>query len=146
MKLFGLVLRIQMNSDPYLQYRHCEGLGDLIACTLHSKIFSPITKIFTGSDKICSSCNKRRYALNYIFPIPVWRIFFKNYDKKTEDLLKYFETEEKKEDVVVIQNQSNDQQHILEEKDLSIPEYSIINESSSEIDDYIFKTIIYKKK
>jgi hypothetical protein len=134
-----------MNNNPYLQYRHSEGLGDLIACTLHSKLISPITKFITGSREMCISCDKRRQALNFIFPIPFWRIFFKNYEEKLKDFQLYFEFEEKQEDIN-IQDDSVIEQPILEEKNLEIPKYEIVNESTSEIDDYIFKTIIYKKK
>jgi hypothetical protein len=37
-------------------------------------------------------------------------------------------------------------EYVIEEKDISIPEYKILSESSTEIDDYIFKIIIYKKR
>jgi len=87
-----------MNKNPYLQYRHSEGLGDLIACTLHSKFILPLTKLLTGSEEICLACNKRRQSLNYIFPIPFWKIFFENYDKKIEDFQKYFILEEEKKE------------------------------------------------
>lgn len=163
-----------MNNNPQLQYRHSEGLGDLIACTLHSKPISPITNLLTRSKEMCFSCNKRRQALNYIFPIPFWKIFFENYDKKTEDFQKYFELEERKEensDIVIKTKEKNEEEnndtiiksneenndiiiqsnekimeYVFEKKDTSIPEYNILSESSTEIDDYIFKIIIYKKR
>jgi hypothetical protein len=135
-----------MNNNPYLQYRHSEGLGDIIACTLHSKILSPITNFITGSNEICSACNKRRQALNYIFPIPVWKIFFENYNKKNEDLEKYFDlkNEENSEEISI-----EDKEHeelVIEESNKNIPEYNILTESTSVFDDYLFKLIIYKKK
>ena len=137
-----------MNKNPQLQYRHSEGLGDLIACTLHSKFISPITNLLTGSKEMCFSCNKRRQALNYIFPIPFWKIFFENYDKKIEDFQKYFELEEKKEEVpnIIIESDEVITEKIIEQSDSFIPEYKILSESSTEIDDYIFKIIVYKKK
>jgi hypothetical protein len=137
-----------MNKNPQLQCRHSEGLGDLIACILHSKFISPVTNLLTGSKEICFSCNKRRQALNYIFPIPFWKIFFENYDKKTEDFQKYFELEDKKEENndIIIQNNEELVEYVIEEKNISIPEYKILSESSTEIDDYIFKIIIYKKR
>jgi hypothetical protein len=137
-----------MNKNPQLQYRHSEGLGDLIACTLHSKPISPITNLLTRSKEMCFSCNKRRQALNYIFPIPFWKIFFENYDKKIEDFQKYFELEYKKEEVpdIIIQSDEVITEKIIEQSDSFIPEYKILSESSTEIDDYIFKITIYKKK
>jgi len=138
-----------MNKNPYLQYRHSEGLGDFIACTLHSKFILPVTKLITGSEEICFSCDKRRQALNYIFPIPFWKVFFENYDKKLQDLQKYFNLKEKEEEPkndIVIQSDEKIKEIVMEEVNVSIPEYKILSESSTEIDDYIFKIIIYKKK
>jgi hypothetical protein len=138
-----------MNKNPYLQYRHSEGLGDFIACTLHSKFILPVTKLITGSEEICFSCDKRRQALNYIFPIPFWKVFFENYDKKLQDLQKYFnlkEEEEEPKNDIVIQSHEEIKEIVMEEVNVSIPEYKILSESSTEIDDYIFKIIIYKKK
>jgi hypothetical protein len=138
-----------MNKNPYLQYRHSEGLGDFIACTLHSKFILPVTKLITGSEEICFSCDKRRQALNYIFPIPFWKVFFENYDKKLQDLQKYFNLKEKEEEPkndIVIQSHEEIKEIVMEEVNVSIPEYKILSESSTEIDDYIFKIIIYKKK
>jgi hypothetical protein len=34
--------------NPNLKCRYSKGLGDLIACTLHSKLFSWITFLLTG--------------------------------------------------------------------------------------------------
>jgi hypothetical protein len=138
-----------MNKNPYLQYRHSEGLGDFIACTLHSKFILPVTKLITGSEEICFSCDKRRQVLNYIFPIPFWKVFFENYDKKLQDLQKYFNLKEKEEEPkndIVIQSHEEIKEIVMEEVNVSIPEYKILSESSTEIDDYIFKIIIYKKK
>jgi hypothetical protein len=138
-----------MNKNPYLQYRHSEGLGDFIACTLHSKFILPVTKLITGSEEICFSCDKRRQALNYIFPIPFWKVFFENYDKKLQDLQKYFDLKEEEKEPkndIVIQSDEEIKELVMEEVNVSIPEYKILSESSTEIDDYIFKIIIYKKK
>ena len=133
-----------MNKDPYLQYRHCEGLGDIIACTLHSKPLSPITKVLTGKDAMCHACDKRRKILNLLFPLNIWKMFFKNEEQKLKDLEKYFVISEKKEETEYIENKNiifNNFQPSLDAKE----GYSLLNKSEIEVDNYIYKTIIYKK-
>ena len=65
-------------NNPSLKLRYSIGLGDIIACLLHSRPFGWITKIITGKDKPCSQCSQRRQALNILFPIPFWKLFFED--------------------------------------------------------------------
>lgn len=135
-----------MNSNPYLQYRHCEGLGDIIACTLHSKLISPITKIVTGKTEVCSACDTRRKYLNFLFPINISKLFFKTTEEKIKDLEKYFVI---KNDPIVEENVDENNFIIpLYEKytDSNIKEgYVIINNNEIEVEGFLYKTIIYKK-
>jgi hypothetical protein len=68
------------NKEVDLKFRYAQGLGDLVACFLHSKPVSWLTKLITGSDKPCTQCSIRRQALNTLVPIPFWKLFFE--DKK----------------------------------------------------------------
>ena len=72
--------------EPKLRLRYAIGLGDIIACFLHSKLISPITKLITGKDKPCLSCSMRTTALNILIPLPMWRLFFKNETEKNTAL------------------------------------------------------------
>lgn len=75
-----------MNNISDLNLRYAKGLGDIIACILHSKIFGWLTHLITGKKEPCKVCSIRRNALNVIFPIPVWRLFFKNENELTQSL------------------------------------------------------------
>jgi hypothetical protein len=139
-----------MNNNPYLQYRHCEGLGDIVACTLHSRLLSPITKIVTGKSEMCLSCDSRRRYLNFVFPISIWKLFFKNYDEKTQDLQKYFVVND--DEIEIIEDDVHESTQNL--NDIltgnvvftdSKEGYLIINNSEIEIENFVYKTIIYKK-
>jgi hypothetical protein len=74
------------NKDPYLKIRYAKGFGDVIACFLHSKPIGWLTKIITGKDKPCTTCSKRANALNVLFPIKVWMLFFKSEEEYIQNL------------------------------------------------------------
>jgi hypothetical protein len=146
-----------MNKNPYLQYKHAEGLGDIIACTLHSKLISPITYFLTGKKEMCVSCDKRRQALNFLFPIKFWKLFFSDYETKENDLDSYFKKDSnviesepilEEPETVIDDNDTNINSHILTgvESRVILPKNSIIlRETEIEIDGMFFKTLIYRK-
>ena len=74
------------NPDPYLFFKYNRGIGDFVASILHSKAFGWLTKLVTGKDKPCSMCSRRADALNVLFPIPFWRLFFKTPTAMMESL------------------------------------------------------------
>jgi hypothetical protein len=76
--------------NPDLNIRYAVGMGDFIASILHSKSLSWLVKILTGNNKPCTSCSKRRQALNLLFPIKFWKIFFKNEITYLEDLKNFY--------------------------------------------------------
>jgi hypothetical protein len=67
--------------NPKLKIKYATGLGDFTACILHSKLLNGIVYFFTKSNEPCKTCSQRIQALNILFPIPFWRLFF----KKMED-------------------------------------------------------------
>lgn len=79
--------------DPILKLRYAKGLGDVVKCFLHSRYFGPVTKFLTKKDHTCTNCSIRATAMNILFPIPVWKLFFKNEEKMNQifekDLLDY---------------------------------------------------------
>lgn len=70
--------------DPSLKLRYARGVGDIIACFLHSKPLGWLTKLITGKDKPCQMCSIRQQALNTLFPIPVWKLFFNSAGEATQ--------------------------------------------------------------
>jgi hypothetical protein len=76
------------NKSPGLKCRYSQGLGDLIACILHSKYIGWLTHRITGLDAPCEMCSRRAEALNILFPISFWKLFFKSEEKLRESLIK----------------------------------------------------------
>ncbi len=68
--------------NPTFKLRYAEGVGDIVKCFLHSRLFGPITKIITGQSAPCDACQMRSIALNILLPVPIWRIFFKNKEER----------------------------------------------------------------
>lgn len=153
-----------MNPNPFLQYRHALGLGDLIACTLHSKYLNPITTFITGKDGMCVTCDARRQALNILFPIPIWKLFFDSKEEQEKSIQKYIvyedDPEEKSpEKVIHNDNQNEVQRQIIKEfieepiieKIKNVPDneeienYRFLNSSDVHLDNYIIRTTIYRK-
>jgi hypothetical protein len=75
-----------MVKDPKLQFKYARGLGDLVACVLHSKLLGWLTHLITGKKEPCSMCKSRQEALNVLVPIPFWKFFFKNHVDFIESL------------------------------------------------------------
>jgi hypothetical protein len=146
--------------DPNLKIKYSRGLGDLVACFLHSKLIGWITKIITKKTEPCQQCAVRVNALNIIFPIPFWRLFFKN----TEDLLKSLKKE--LEDFGYTVNFTNDklglnsfkseenvelknEEEIKKTDDVDISDtnnYKFLSSGDTMLGDFLIKTEIYKRK
>jgi hypothetical protein len=67
-----------IGKSPDLKYRYAIGLGDLVACFLHSKPIGWLTHLISGKDQPCTICSQRRQALNILFPLNFWKLFFKS--------------------------------------------------------------------
>jgi hypothetical protein len=149
-----------MNSDPLLRYKYAEGLGDVIACTLHSKYIQPITTFLTKSKKMCMSCQTRRQALNVLFPIKLWRFFFQSMEKRLESLDEEFlkikmqwqlntsdgkVTPMKYSDIYNHLSNRN-KEPIPEQKQLEeMPDYIVVGKSDTGIGDFLIRNIIFKR-
>lgn len=72
--------------NPQLKFKYAKGLGDLIACFLHSKPIKWLTVLITGLEEPCSSCSARISSLNILVPIKFWRLFFKDYEAYIKSL------------------------------------------------------------
>lgn len=75
-----------IGNSPDLKIRYANGLGDIVACFLHSKVMHSITVLITGNEKPCMACSARRNALNILFPIPFWKLFFDSKNELLETL------------------------------------------------------------
>lgn len=75
-----------MQKSPDLKFKYVKGLGDFVACILHSKPIGWLTKFITGKDKPCMQCNRRREALNILVPFRMWKWFFKDEDDLLSNL------------------------------------------------------------
>ena len=152
--------------DPRFKIRYAEGLGDFIACILHSKILSRLTEWITGKKVPCRACSQRAQALNILFPIPFWRLFFKtvqearthkvvsikqfnerctNCNPTTHtDFAEEQEEQEEYDDYPVTSKESNFSIPALDEKTNSL--YSLISSNESEFGNYLIRTQIFSKK
>jgi hypothetical protein len=154
-----------MNSKtPDLKLRYAIGLGDIIACTLHSRTFSWLTRLITGKDKPCGECSVRRNAWNLLFPIKVWKLFYNSKLEFIHDLaadfrghgykvtiheesetisLSKFDKVEDNSDISIehekmkkeIENQIKD----------NIKNYHLMDEKYQQANDMIIKTQYFKK-
>jgi len=147
--------------DPFLKFKYAQGLGDLIKCFLQSKIIHPITEFFVKNSKSCTACNNRAWALNVLFPIPFWRLFFKTIEDMDESLKKellaygyeFLDSDEEKECDNCDKNEQNLIKTLQEEIVLlteyknkkSFEDYEIVSESETNHENIKIVTLIYKK-
>lgn len=155
------------NKDPNLKLRYSQGLGDVIACFLHSKPIGWLTKLITGDDKPCNQCSIRRRAWNTIFPIPIWKLFFKDQDIFLDSLSKDYkdngyeiEINDKNKSISVFKNEvenqlnENDNSNLEEEFEdynfenykSDIEGYELTNISDNYLGEYLIRTQYFKKK
>lgn len=156
--------------DPTLKIKYAYGLGDFITAILHSKMLGWLTRLIVGNQEYCKPCAMRATALNILFPIPFWRLFFKTEDQMIDAMRKDlidagFQPntcqscgEEGTNDESVsfskmvseqyIESDSNKNIKYKENKyqDESLNGYNQVGSSSSMIGDFIIKTTIYKQK
>jgi hypothetical protein len=152
------------SKTPDLKLRYAIGLGDIIACTLHSKAFSWLTRLITGKDKPCGECSIRRNAWNIIFPIRVWKLFYKsklefihdlaadyrghgykvtiNEENETISLSKFTSIDDNSD--IAIEHKKNKEQLENQIKN-QINDYHLMDEKFQQTDNMIIKTQYFKK-
>lgn len=138
--------------NPKLKLKYSEGLGDVIACFLHSKYLSWLTKLITGREKPCKTCSERIYAFNILVPFSLWKFFFKTKKEFVENLQKelnlYFND---KGDDLNIENE-NDENHVSQTKTFKRPkienhhgDYILLSSSDELLGEYLVRIQTYKK-
>jgi hypothetical protein len=148
-----------MNKQPDLKIRYAQGLGDIVACFLHSKPISWLTQIITGEKKPCTKCSIRRNALNTLFPMDVWKLFFNDRrealisiaeDYKENgynvdlDLDKLFVSASKADNIEQPLPIIQELEQPVNPNDLS--GYNLLNTSINRYDNILIKTEVYKNK
>lgn len=134
--------------NPNLKCRYSKGLGDLIACTLHSKLFSWLTFLLTGKKEPCQTCSNRINALNVLFPIPFWKLYFKNVKQLmsslSNDLIKAGYRVEMSNDGYTLNSFKQEELIPKKEKEKQNKEKKLISANNVELDGYLIRTEIYK--
>jgi hypothetical protein len=146
----------------FSKIRYAQGIGDVCAAILHSKLIGPITYLITGKIEPCNTCQNRRTALNFLMPIPFWKLFFKNEDSYNENLNNEFENFQKKiesnvknnsdENILDISNKTieniSNTENTKENSDNSddlYKDYFLIAENRTEHESVLIVNKIYKK-
>ena len=156
---------MQAFKDPSLKLRYARGLGDIIACILHSKAIGWLTKLITGKDKPCTVCSVRQQALNLLAPLPLWKMFFKNTEEASQAYAdEYIKAGHKAQSLKIdngYQIMSAEVSQVPEKKGLHQPSeqkyesilidsklvnYNLVSMSESEHDHILIRTHVYKKK
>ena len=127
---------------PKLKFRYAIGLGDIIACFLHSKLIGWLTRIVTGKDEPCQTCSQRIQALNFLFPIKLWRLFFKTqqdfFIKLSQEMTEY----KKEKNQLETNNPTDKIETPLIETNYN--GYKLINNTDNKIGDHLIRLQIYK--
>jgi hypothetical protein len=149
------------NFDPFIYFKNTNGIGDLIACILHSKFLGFFTYVFTGKIEPCLKCQKRRNAFNILLPLPIWKLFYKNFEEYSEGIKHYtnknFKDEINNKDYIesilkkIQENQKNieifkNEKKIFQPEDDNFFEnYLLITQFNNQHEDFYITTKIYKK-
>jgi hypothetical protein len=147
--------------DPFLSFKKITGLGDLFAILLHSKFIGFFIYLITGQIEPCLKCQKRRYALNILFPLPIWKIFYKNYENFSNKIKEEFnqspienqyDTEqienilkEIEENQVKIKNFENQKIYHSPQDEDFFKNYKLITEYNNQHESFYISTRIYQK-
>lgn len=152
-------VHLENNNDPSLKFRYSRGLGDAIASILHSKAIGWLTKLITGKNKPCKVCSERANALNILFPIPFWRLFFHNAEDLVQSLAKEMEEAGYKVELtkdklglssskakVKVHEEEKPEKNFYEQKiDQNLSNYRLITSGDNFAGEFMIRTQIYKK-
>jgi hypothetical protein len=134
--------------NPKLKFRNAEGLGDIIACILHSKFIGIVTHFITGNDKPCQTCSQRAYALNVLFPIKVWRLRFKDKSSFIKELEEEYKEYNISQNIVIKKPVIEQPEPINIEKPKieTIDGYNLISNSDESLGEHLVRVQIFKRK
>jgi hypothetical protein len=146
-------------TSPDLNIRYAKGLGDVVACFLHSKPIGWLTHAITGNDKPCTICSNRRTALNVLVPFDLWKLFFNTEKDYLKDLSKSYKEAGHKVDlnleknilttskaIVVPTDEEKEKKETISAADKRIEDYRLISTSDSKQENLLIRLQIYKLK
>lgn len=122
--------------NPKLKIKYANGLGDLVACFLHSKYIGWLTKLITGRDEPCKVCSERIKALNVLVPIKIWKFYFKDQNDMLLALSKEY----------TIYNNIKEEKINPPKVENNIKGYSLINSSDTVIGELLIRLQTFKIK
>jgi hypothetical protein len=148
--------------NPSLKLKYSNGLGDIITCILHGSLFGRLVHFLTKKNKPCNTCSQRAQALNVLFPIKIWKLFFKTPQDAASALAKEMEdagynstfspngenvsfSKTETNDIITKDDQVFNETKELGQYDNSLDNYKILSSNSSVVGDFIIKTEIYQK-
>ena len=152
-------VHLENDNDPSLKFRYSRGLGDAIAAILHSKAIGWLTKLITGKNKPCTVCSQRATALNTLFPIPFWRLFFRNAEHLVESLSKEMEAAGYKVEItadklglstskakIKVHSEEKEEKPLYQDNlDQNLSNYTLITSGDNFAGEFMIRTQIYKK-
>lgn len=152
-------MHLENDKDPSLKFRYSRGLGDAIAAILHSKAIGWLTKLITGNNKPCKMCSERATALNILFPIPFWKIFFRNAEDLVQSLAKEmkeagYEVELTPDKLglssskakIKVHSEENPEENFYQQKiDENLDNYRLLTSGDNIAGEFMIRTQIYKK-
>lgn len=130
--------------SPFFSFKHIRGLGDAIFYILHGPPLRWLTYGLLRIKEPCSQCSKRAIALNLLFPIPFWKLFFKSRQEMMDDLSKTLQTESFKVNISQ-ESKSSLVKTPLKTQPEKENNFILIGSSENHIGDLLIKTQIYKK-
>jgi hypothetical protein len=148
--------------NPSFKLKYANGLGDIITCILHGRLFGKLVHLLTKKDKPCNTCSQRAQALNVLFPIKFWKFYFKTPKEVAASLSKEMEeagytarispngenvsfSKTESNDINITDDQVFNETKEISQHDNSLDNYSIISSNSSTVGDLIIKIEIYQK-
>jgi hypothetical protein len=152
---------VNLKKDPRLKLRYAKGLGDALACFLHSKPIGWLTHLITGKKMPCIKCWSRANALNVLAPIPFWKLFFKNTQEVSEAFKKDMEdngfiTKDNKmvraTSPEIPKNIINNNVPVINppiysnNNENNLENYNLITSGDNFVGEFMIRTQIYKKK
>ena len=135
-----------LETNPHFKIKYARGLGDVITYILHGSPLKWLTQNILKIKEPCTQCSRRATALNVLFPVPIWKLFFKSHQDLIKDLSKELTSQKYK---VNISSDGKSLSSIKTNQTVSSSfeskEYILVGSSENIIGDFLIKTEIYKK-